>query len=37
MQKCGFKDLNLIVEKILPLKNNKLVHVKYTSLKKFKE
>ena len=37
MQKYGFKDLNLIVEKILPLKNNKVVYLKYMSLKKFKE
>lgn len=36
MQKCGFKDLNLIVEKILPLKNNKVVYVKYMSLKNLK-
>ena len=34
MQKCGFKDLNLIVEKILPLKNNKVVYVKYMTIKK---
>ena len=35
MQKCGFKDLNLIVEKILPLKNNKVVYVKYMTIKKY--
>lgn len=35
MKKCGFKDLNLIVEKILPLKNNKVVYVKYMTIKKY--
>lgn len=36
MKKCGLRDLNLIVEKTLPLKNNKIVYVKYMSINKFK-
>lgn len=36
MKKCGLRDLNLIVETTLPLKNNKIVYVKYMSINKFK-
>lgn len=35
MRKCGLKDLNLIVERTLPLKNNKKVYVKYMTIKKY--
>lgn len=34
MEKCGLKSKNLIKEKVLPLKSNKITYVSYYSIKK---
>lgn len=34
MEKCGLKNKNLIKEKVLPLKGNKITYVSYYSIKK---